>query len=203
MAILINFKICDNVPECPCIEKCPVNAISYDKKEKKLITDNDKCTNCGICEDECPVGAMRVAKTQKEYKEIEEEIKNDPRKVSDLFMDKYGSQPLDPDVFMFQKDFSQETLDKDKLTVIELYKPDLIECLLRSIPLRNLFPGKDMKYKKIKVENDSILQQFNIKQLPCLLFFNKGQNIGKIQGYYDADKFDELKTQIDEIIAKI
>jgi len=60
-----------------------------------------------------------------------------------------------------------------------------------------------MKYKKIKVENDSILQQFNIKQLPCLLFFNKGQNIGKIQGYYDADKFDELKTQIDEIIAKI
>jgi NAD-dependent dihydropyrimidine dehydrogenase PreA subunit len=199
MAVLINFKICDNVPECPCIEICPNKAIYYDKEKKTLVVDNSKCTSCGSCENECPVGAMRVAQTDEEYERIKKEIDEDPRKISDLFIDKYGAQPLDPDMLISEKDLPP-LIESEKLTVVELFKEDLLECLLRSIPIKKLFPRMDMQYKKLEIKDDSLLKKYNIKELPTLLFFKAGKLLGKIEGYYNTDQFNEINKKIKEII---
>lgn len=200
MAVLINFKICDNAPECPCIGVCAQKAIFYNQEKKTLVVDNSKCISCGTCEKECPVGAMRVAKDDQEYERIKKEIDEDPRRISDLFVDKYGAQPLDPDMLISQKDLTPFLTGSEKLTVVELFKQDLLECLLRSIPLKRLFPRRDMKYKKLEIKNDSLLRDYNIKKLPALLFFKNGKLIGKIEGYFNVEQFDKISNKIKKII---
>ena len=94
MAVLINFKICDNAKECGGIEVCKTGALSWDEKKQKIKIDNTKCVSCGRCMKMCPVQAIFVAKNAEEYAKIDKEIKKDKRKISDLFIDKYGAAPL-------------------------------------------------------------------------------------------------------------
>ncbi len=67
MAVLINFKICDNAKECGGIAVCPTGALSWNEEKGIIQIDNDKCISCGLCEKECPIGAIMVAKNEKEY----------------------------------------------------------------------------------------------------------------------------------------
>jgi len=52
-----------------CIEKCPVKAISFSKKDLGVYysptveIDIAKCTACKICELTCPDSALKVEKT--------------------------------------------------------------------------------------------------------------------------------------------
>ena len=41
MAVLINFKICDNAKECGGIAVCPTGALSYDDEKESIVIDND------------------------------------------------------------------------------------------------------------------------------------------------------------------
>lgn len=41
-----------------CLKKCPVGAISGQKKERHLV-DGDRCMECGVCGRLCPVGAIK------------------------------------------------------------------------------------------------------------------------------------------------
>ena len=55
---LISFNITDECKGCTaCSKKCPVGAISGDKKEKHTI-NQDVCIRCGRCEDTCKFGAI-------------------------------------------------------------------------------------------------------------------------------------------------
>ena len=54
MAILVNFKICDNAPECLAPPACPTGAIIWNEEKKTLEIDNSKCTSCGLCIPTCP-----------------------------------------------------------------------------------------------------------------------------------------------------
>lgn len=45
MAVLVNFKICDNAKECSGIEVCPTQALSWDEKEETIVIDNNKSFN--------------------------------------------------------------------------------------------------------------------------------------------------------------
>lgn len=65
MAVLINFKICDNSKDCGGIEVCQTGAFHWDEKNKKINVDDKKCISCGKCEEACPVGAIRVAEPSK------------------------------------------------------------------------------------------------------------------------------------------
>ena len=76
MPVLVNFKVCDNAKECGGVAICPTGAITFDEKKETLVIDNSKCISCGQCENECPIGAIRVAKDENEYKKIKEEIEN-------------------------------------------------------------------------------------------------------------------------------
>lgn len=192
MPVLINLKICDNAKECGGVAVCPTGAITFDEEKETLVIDNNKCISCGQCENECPIGAIRVAKDENEYKKIKEEIDNDPRKTKDLFVDRYGAAPLS-EFFMLEA----EKIDTDKIVLIELYNDDSIQCLLKSIPIKELV--KDLPDTTVfyKVESKKeIEEKYEIKELPALLIFNKGSLLGKIEGYYTDDNKKEMIEKI-------
>jgi uncharacterized protein (DUF362 family)/Pyruvate/2-oxoacid:ferredoxin oxidoreductase delta subunit len=43
-----------------CVKVCPVTALVYDKKKKKIICDYDKCIRCFICQEICPEKAIVI-----------------------------------------------------------------------------------------------------------------------------------------------
>ena len=127
MPVLINFKICDNSKDCSGIEACSVGAFYWDEKNKTIAIDNSKCINCGKCESACPVGAIRVAETDEEFEKIKKEIEEDPRKVSDLFVDRYGAEPVDPAFLITENKFEIQIIESTQLAVVELFNDDSIE----------------------------------------------------------------------------
>jgi Fe-S-cluster-containing hydrogenase component 2 len=202
MSVLINFKICDNVPECGGIEVCSSGALFWDKKNKRIGIDNSKCISCKKCESACPVGAIRVASTEERYNKIKQEIDEDERKISDLFVDRYGSMPIDPSTLLKESDFKKIISSSTKPTLVELFKDETLQCLRKSIPIRELMPGKDIMFKKIKIKEDKIPKEFGINEIPCLLFFRDGKLDGKLEGYYGTENENEFKKKIQEMIKK-
>ena len=203
MSVLINFKICDNSKDCNGIAVCPIKAFYWDEEKKTIAVDETKCISCGKCEESCPVNAIRVARNEKEFKKIKKEIDEDPRKISDLFVDRYGATSVSPAFLISPDKFEIQILESTKPAVVEFFKNSSIKCLLNSIPIKELI-NIDVKYRKVDLSNnDSLLEKYEIKQLPSLLFFNNGKLIGKIEGYYKTGSEKELKKRVDEIIKKI
>jgi thioredoxin 1 len=200
MSILINFKICDNSKDCNGVAVCPTHAITWDEKNRTLKIDNSKCISCGKCEESCPVDAIRIARNEQEYKKIKREIDEDPRKISDLFIDRYGAVSVSPAFLISPDKFEIQILESTKSAVVEFFKNSSIKCLLHSIPIKELLKI-DVKYRKVDLSSDdSLLKKYGIKQIPSLLFFNNGKLIGKIEGYYKIENLKELKKKVDIII---
>lgn len=199
MSVLINFKICDNAKECNGIAVCPTGALFWDTKKKSVGIDNKKCVSCGKCEKSCEVSAIHVAKNAKEYTKIEKEIKEDPRKVTDLFVDRYGAQPIHTAFLIPDSKFQLEVLESEKLVAVECFDDDSVMCLLKSISIKELLRGYFVKYRKMIIGNE-LLGKLRIKKLPALLFFKKGKLLGKIEGYYEVKQKNELLQKIGKII---
>lgn len=201
MPVLINFKICDNAKECGGIAVCPTGAISYDENKESLVIDNEKCISCGLCEKECPIGAINVAKNEEEYNKIKETIENDPRTTKDLFVDRYGAAPLSEFFMIEPKDIDKKIINNE-IVIIELYNDDSIQCLLKSIPIKELvkdFSESTLFYKSEC--NDSVKKEYKLKELPALLVFEKGNLLGRVEGYYDESQKEKLIGQIKKIIS--
>lgn len=199
MSVLINFKICDNAPECSGVEVCETGALYWNKEKNKIEINNSKCINCGKCEKACPVDAIKVAKTNEEFETIKKEIDKDPRRISDLFVDRYGAIPIDPDTLINEKYFAN-IFNLTKSILIEFFNDESIRCLRKSIPINKIIKHKDILFRKINIKEDSLPNKFKINKFPCLLFFKDNQLIGKIEGYYNIDEFDKLKEKINKII---
>ncbi|MDR0817491.1 MAG: 4Fe-4S binding protein [Clostridiales Family XIII bacterium] len=43
-----------------CVKKCPQEAITVDRAEKKWVVDDDKCTRCGLCIEACPKNSLVI-----------------------------------------------------------------------------------------------------------------------------------------------
>lgn len=202
MSVFINFKICDNSRDCSGITACPVKAFFWDEKKKTIAVDEKKCIGCGKCEKACPVGAIRVARTKKEYEKIKKAIENDPRQVSDLFVDRYGAEPIHPAFLIDQSKFDIQILRATQLAVVEFFSRESIKCLLKSIPIKELLAGfPKIKYRKIQVKiGDKLLAKYKIRQLPALVFFQDGQMIGKIEGYFDRNQKPELIHKVSNLL---
>lgn len=200
MPVLVNFKICDNAKECGGVAVCPTGAYTYDEEKETIVIDNDKCISCGRCEKECPVGAIMVAKTKEEYEKIKEEIDNDPRSIKDLFVDRYGAAPLS-EFFMIEEKDIEEKVKNEGITLIECYNDDSIQCLIKSIPLKELAADlpKDTLFYKTGVTEDTE-KSYDIKELPSLLVFKNNKLLGHIDGYYESDNKEELLNKLNEII---
>lgn len=45
---------CAQCEDHPCIESCPVDALSVSEETEAILVDKEKCTACGQCIDACP-----------------------------------------------------------------------------------------------------------------------------------------------------
>lgn len=199
MSVLVNFKICDNAKECGGIAVCPTGALSWNKKRESIEIDNNKCISCGLCEKECPIGAIMVAKTEEEYKKLKKEIDDDERSTKDLFVDRYGAVAIS-DFFKIELNEIKEKSLKNCLTLIEVYNPDVAECLLKSIPIKDLtknLPNDTLYYK---TESNEKITEYGIKELPSLLVFKNGKILGHIDGYYTTDEKEIVLSKLNEIL---
>ena len=52
--------VCHQCARAPCIEVCPVKALSKDAKTSAVIVDEEKCIGCGECVKACPFGAITL-----------------------------------------------------------------------------------------------------------------------------------------------
>ena len=201
MSVLINFKICDNTPECSGIAVCPTGALSYDEAKKTINIDNTKCISCGQCMPQCPVSAICVAKTDEEYKDYEKQIENDPRTIKDLFVDRYGASAIS-DFFVIEESQLQNKIEYEGITLIEIYEASNTQCLLKSIPLRDITDemNGDIRYYKLN-SSETLVEKFQLSVLPSLLIFKTGALLGKIDGYYMQDQKEEFLSQVKSIIA--
>lgn len=193
MAVLINFKICDNAKECGGVAVCPTGALSWDEENETIKIDNDKCICCGACERSCPVNAIKVAFSDEEYDKIAKQIEDDPRTIKDLFVDRYGAAPLS-EFFMISEDEIENKLT-DGIVLVELYNDDSIECLLKSIPVKEITKDlpKDTLFFKAESKEEN---------LPALLIYKNKKLLGKIEGYYTIDQKEELMNKIKEILGE-
>ncbi|MBU0670597.1 thioredoxin family protein [Patescibacteria group bacterium] len=148
------------------------------------------------------VDAIHVAKNQKEHEKIKKEIKEDPRKLSDLYVDRYGAQPVHIAFLIPESKFKLEVLESNKLTTAEFFNNGSIMCLLKSIPIKDLFGKTAIKYRKVKIESDKLLKKYKISELPTLLFFKKGKLLEKVIGFYDTKQKEQLIEKIKKIIYK-
>lgn len=200
MAVLINFKICDNAKECGGVAVCPTGALSFDEEKQTIIIDNDKCISCGKCEKECPIGAISVAKNKLEYDKIKQDIENDKRTTKDLFVDRYGASPLS-EFFMIESEQLEDKIKHDGVVMIECYNDDSIQCLLKSIPIKELSKDlpKNTLFYKLEVSKE-IIKEYKLNDFPTLLIFEDNKLCGKIEGYYTIDEKNILIEKIKNLL---
>ena len=197
MAVLVNFKICDNDKACSGMSACPMGVFSWDD-DKGLIIDNSKCISCGKCEKACMVSAIRVAKTQEEYNKIKKEIKDDPRSINDLLVERFGGKPIDEAMIGTVSEIESKLSKAKRPLIIEFFNDDSIMCLLKSIPIKKIADAfdKNTRYRKIEISTQDALAKFSIQELPALFFYKDGKLVGRIEGYMSDEEEDDLIDKI-------
>ena len=203
MPVIINFKICDNAEACNAINVCPTGAFHWNSEKKTLEIDKDKCIECGACatsEKSCQVGAIRFARTKEALAQIKKEIAEDPRTISDLQADRYGATPINMP-FSCSENELDSVLTTTKTCLIEVYNEDSIECLIKSIPVKEILKEIDNStYRKVEVKSEDFKKKYSINELPSLLIFKDKNLLGKIEGYYSVEQKEDLINLIKEII---
>lgn len=157
---------------------------------------------CGICEKECPIGAIKVTKNDEQYEFAKKKIEEDERTIKDLFIDRYGAVAIS-DFFKINIDEIEEKVKKKGLSLIEIYNPDEAECLLKSIPIKTLtkdLPNETVFYKAEyeKCIND----KYKINDFPCILVFQNGYLLGIIEGYFTIDEKEIVLSKLNDILTK-
>ena len=205
MPVLMNFKICDNAEVCNAIKVCPTKAFRWNQTKKTLEIDKDKCIECGLCatsEESCQVGVIRFAKNDEELKKIQKEIDEDPRTIKDLMVDRYGATLINKPFGCSEEDLKM-VFNGTKPILVEVYNEDTAECLIHSIPIKEIFNcinEKDLRYRKVENTTAEFLAKYNIKELPCLLYIENYEIKWKIEGFYSTDQKEELFDKIKQFI---
>lgn len=191
MAVIINYKICDQANACGGISVCPVGAFTYNEKTKRIEIDNSKCISCGACEKVCPIGAIGVAKTKEEYDELKQAIEDDPRSPEDLFVDRYGGDVINKNVMI---DFSDiGNLIKQENCLIEVIDEDSIKCLLKSIRYSDIIEHCDVnKYFRCILGAGDDVSVFGITEFPSLIVCKNSKIDKIISGYFEESEKQKL-----------
>ena len=102
----MTFVVTDECIKCKytdCVEVCPVDC--FYEGENMLVISPDECIDCGVCEPECPIEAIKPESEELlEWVEINRKYalewpniteKKDPLPEADEFKDKTGKYPAD------------------------------------------------------------------------------------------------------------
>ena len=52
--------VCRQCDPAPCIESCPVEALTRNNRAGHIILNPDECTLCGTCTEACPLGCIYI-----------------------------------------------------------------------------------------------------------------------------------------------
>ena len=197
MPPIINFKICDNSADCNGITQCPAGVFSWNEAERTIKMDATKCTECGACNDFCPVDAIRYAKDANDFARLQKEFDDDPRTVAELFVDRYGATNLDEHQLKNDIQIFRNRIKSQRPMIVEFNQESTIECLLKSIPIADIQAAfhKDSTYSRFII-TAADFAKYNITETPCLRFYYKEVLLGGIDGYHDKD---ESKPFFDKI----
>lgn len=55
--LFYDFEKCNNCQQC--ISICPVNAISFDEKQNKVLINENDCVHCVLCAEKCSQKALK------------------------------------------------------------------------------------------------------------------------------------------------
>ena len=198
---LINFKVCDNSPECDAVANCPTGAITWDEKNETLLVTPEKCIGCQKCVLSCPVRAIKLVSTPEEEEAVRKEFEEDAVRVGELFVNRYGAMPIGPSAGIKESEVNLDDISDSNLSVIELDDPENLTCMRASIPIKRLFDSSVHYLKVFSNRQGKISKQFKLTSLPALIFFKEGKFIGKIEGGYDIDNEAELQSAIKKIIS--
>lgn len=207
MPAVINYKICDLVLECGCIEKCPTKAFFWDNKKKRPAVDVKKCTDCGICTIECPAGAVLLARNSEELQKILEMIKNDPRSEEWLWRERYGVQPgrTPPHVKkVTPQNFEKEVLKAKGIVALDVWHTDFLDCRVHSALYEEIKPKiKKFEFKKIDAKSfPRFIHRLKVNKFPSLLIFYHGRETGRIEGLR-SPPYDSFKVELQNKILEI
>ena len=132
---------------------------------------------------------------------MKKEIEQDPRTIKDLMVDRYGAQPINLP-FRHKESEVQQILTTKRPIIMEVFNEDSEECLIKSIPVKEIFDRLDipnLSYKKVEVDTEEFMEKYDIQELPSFLMFQSGKLIGKIEGYYSIEEKEILFEKIKEI----
>lgn len=194
MPAIINHKICDQANVCGGIDICPVGAFTYNQKTKQLEIDNKKCISCGLCAGTCPIGAIGIAKTEEEYKELKQIIEDDPRSPEDLFVDRYGADIISKNTVITPSQIESKTA-KGKV-MVEVIDLNEAKCLIKSIPFKEICKATGYNNYYRTEWTDDLAKKYKLTATPSLLLFNNGKLTGIVSGYYEDTNKDKLFAKI-------
>ncbi|MDH3353354.1 MAG: 4Fe-4S binding protein [Nanoarchaeota archaeon] len=201
MTVQINCKICDNVAECEGIKCCLTDALFWDEENKKISIDNNKCISCKRCEKNCPNKAIKVSSTQEEYDKQKNEIEKDPRKLSDLCIERYGSVIISPEARIEESELIEEMGKQTKPILLEIFTQESVKPIEDCVHIKDMVPREDLVFKKVKIKDkEKIPKEWNVRIFPSLLLFIDGNVMGKTEGYMDYRKKLELTKEVRDMI---
>lgn len=171
---------CDNTPGCPVIPACPNDIFYYDYDIDKLLLNDNKCIECGICVRECEHDAVRLfdSKIKKDQEEDQYGMV-----LAERIKDHYGIEPISiknnndvKEIFEFNKNSSNNIL-------LFVYGSWLAESYIGySFLIEMLSELKeeinDLEVYKIDVRNINI----DISGLPAYITISNGKVINKYNG---------------------
>ena len=98
--------------------------------------------------------------------------------------------------------FKREVLQNKMPVMVDFWAPWCGPCRIVGPVLEKLsseFTNK-LKFAKINVDdNQEIAAQFDVRGIPCMIIFSKGNELGRVIGAYSEG---ELRKKIDLILAK-
>lgn len=102
---------------------------------------------------------------------------------------------------MIEAEEIENKVKGQELVLIEGYIEDNINCLLKSIPIKELTENLPETTLFYKASFDNVKSNsYGLEEYPSLLIFKNGELVGKIEGYFEESKKNELKEQIKNMI---
>lgn len=192
---VLNSQFCDKYHDCPAAKNCPHGAIiTY--PEDSFGIDLEKCAGCddAQCQNNCNL--FYVAHNDLELHTYSEWIKNDPRDVQSLKVERFSADIVWEDWHKIEiHDVESFLGSDDKIKIIEIVNPQRAVCLYQTIPMTDIIGNKP--FRKIRTTDlESLPLDWGVTSLPVILVFKGATLLGKREGRIGGNNTDLEKEAI-------